>query len=292
MARVSFESLPAYAVVGGVLAGTLVVETDKPLDAHSVTVALRGSECAQVRVRVPTGQNRNATQELAQSVQFLEQTVLPATLGQVGPGTVRLPFSFTIPSDAPPSLSTTPLASTRGRLFHRPDGCFVEYELEGRVEVPWWISPMDRELLPVFSTRPVLGSVPAVRVPADGARPSVSVDADSPAVYPGQPVTGSFQISNPALKHLRSVTFGIQRLVQYSAQQASGEAIGPAFSVTVPIDSKDAARTGRFALAIPNTPEVTGPRQGSLYRTSWTFSVHIDVALGIDVQVSEPLLLA
>jgi hypothetical protein len=235
MARVSFESLPEYAVVGGTISGVLVVETDKPIDANRVTVTIRGSEVAQVRERRPQAAfnagHQPTSQEIVQTLPFLEQNVLPASMGQVGPGTIRLPFSFTLPSDGPPSLSTSALPATRGRVFQRPDGCYVEYELEGRIDVPWWLDPIDRELIQVFGTRRVLGTVAPVRLAADGNQPAVLVDVDSPTLYPGQPLAGAFQISNPSGKHLRSITLGVQRCVHYSARNVPAESVAPERSV-------------------------------------------------------------
>ena len=284
MPKVSFESLPPYVLAGGTVTGVLVVETDRPIDGNRVSVGLHADEIAQVTVH-----QGKSSQVVRDSRRFLELSALPSTLGQLAPGTARFPFSFSIPADATPSIATRPLASSRGRLFSRPDGCYVEYELEARIDLPWWVDPVDREVVPVYSTRRILGSFPLVQTPGDGGRPSLLLTADTPAAVPGTPVTGSFQIQNPSARHLRSLTIGLQRFIQYAARAVPGHAFGPHFAVTVPLDTKDPVRAGRFELPIPNSPDATGPWQGTLFQTFWNLTAQIDVQLGFDVQFSVPM---
>ncbi|HEY6237718.1 MAG TPA: hypothetical protein VIZ68_00835 [Thermoplasmata archaeon] len=284
MPRVSFESLPAYGFVGGTIAGVMAVETDRPTDANRVSVSLHGAEISQTTVS-----RGKQTEVITDRRPFLELNFVPVTLGTVGPGSVQLPFSFTIPADSPPSIATHAVSPTRGRVFSRSNGLYVEYELEGRIDVPWWVDPIDREVVPIYSTRRVLGAVLPVRSLADGRRPSITVDADTATVIPGQLLSGSFVISNPAGQHLRSLEVGVQRSIQYSTRGIAGRSFGPSFSVVVPLDTRDATRAGRFSIPIPNVPEATGPWQGALFQAFWNFTLQIDVALGFDVRFSEAL---
>ncbi|MCI4340256.1 MAG: hypothetical protein L3K06_01615 [Thermoplasmata archaeon] len=284
MAKISFESLPAYGFVGGTLTGTMRVELDRAIDANRVTMALHGDEIAQIAVH--EGKNSRVVKETRR---FLELSVLPSTLGQLGPGEARFPFSFTVPPEAIPSFASRPLPSTRGRLFIRPDGCYVEYELEGRIDVPWWMDPVDREVVPVYSTRRILGAFPQIEVPPDGRRPSLSVTADAPTVVPGQSVVGSYRIQNPGGEHLRSVTIGVQRFAAYAAYGTPGHSFGPHYAVTIPLDTTEPVRAGRFELPVPNAADSTGPSQGALFQTYWNVTAQIDVQLGFDVQFSAPM---
>ncbi len=284
MPRVSFESLPAYGFVGGTVAGVMVVETEKPIDANRVSVSLHGAEISQTTVS-----RGKQSEVITDRRPFLELNFVPATLGTVGPGPVRLPFSFTIPPASPPSIATHAVSPTRGRIFRRPNGLYVEYELEGRIDVPWWVDPIDREVVPIYSTRRVLGAVLPVRLLQDGRRPSITVDADAPVVVPGQTLSGSFVISNPSGQHLRSLEVAVQRSIQFSTRGIAGHSAGPSFSVVVPLDTRDATRVGRFSIPIPNVPEATGPWQGVLFQAFWNFTLQIDVALGFDVRFSQAL---
>jgi hypothetical protein len=273
----------------------MLVETEKPLNRNAVSLTLQGSEITQVTINRPTGGGPHGggtqTEVVTQTAVFLNQSVpLTVNTPMIGPGLVRLPFSTTIPAEATPSLGTAELARSRGRVFGRPNGCFVEYQLEGRIDVPWWLDPIDREVVPMFSPRRVLGAVPGIRSPSGGARPSLSLDVDQSAILPGQPLTGSFEILNPEGKHLRSLTLGLQRYIEYTAKGHPGSSFGPQFTTTLALTTSDTTRAGRFELQVPNTAEATGPWTGSLFRTYWNFSVALDIALGFDVKIIEPLM--
>lgn len=290
MAKVFFGSLPDYALLGGKLAGVLSVETDKPLEMGWVSLKLTANEITQVTVQQPQPRGGSSSEVIIQTVPILEHLVDLAFPGStlIG-GSMSAPFSLDLPMTAAPSFATSAMPRTRGRMFSRRDGCYVEYALEARIDVPWWLDPVDREMIPVFSPRRVLGAIDPVRIPGDGARPTIMIDIDQPAILPGTPVTGSWQVMNPSGKHLRSMTVGLQRYSAWTVRGRPGQTHGPEYTATIPLDTAQPSTSGHFGLTVPNTVDATGPWQGALFQTYWNFTVALDIALGLDVTFRRPL---
>lgn len=286
MARISLEGLPAYSWPGGSIQGTYVLETDKPLRAADIDLALHGREFSQMTVQ--EGKSRRVIQ---QNYPFLELTssfregVTFQDEEHIAPGTYRLPFRFDLPAEAEPSLATADVPAVRGRFFSRPDGMYVEYELEARVRVPWWVDPVDRVTIPVFSARRVLGTIPSLPSETSDEHPSFRVDVDPGQILPGGTVNGSYLIENPRGKHLEKLTVRCHRHVEYTVQGRGQVRDVPFYEIVLPLGDRELQRAGRFQLVIPNTAESTGPFHGQLYRTYWMVHAELGVELGFNVKV-------
>ncbi len=290
MARLSFEGLPSFSYLGGPIAGTMVLETDAPMRARDVTLALRGREVSQTTVS--TGKS---SQTLTETASFLDleysfHDKLPfADPDHLPAGTYRLPFTLAVPVTATPSIHTLSLAVERGRFFTRPDGLYVEYILEAKVDVPWWLADIDRVLVPVYSPRRVLGAVPLVASPAASDHASLSVAVDQPMLLPGNVVTGSYSVANPKGKELRSLALTLRRFIHYQVRGYQRAFNGPTYSTTIPFERRGPAFQGTFQISVPNAEDTTGPWQGQLFQTYWIFAAHLDVHLGFSVDAEIPL---
>jgi len=286
VANISLEGLPAYSWPGGTIEGTLVLETDRPMRAADIDLALHGRELSQMTVQ--EGKSRRVIQ---QNYPFLElissfrEGVTFQDAEHIAPGTYRLPFRFELPANMEPSLATSEIPAVRGRFFSRPDGMYVEYELEARVRVPWWIDPVDRVTVPVFSTRRVLGTIPPLPSLAEEDRPSFRVEVDPVQILPGGTISGSYTVQNPRGKHLEKLTIVCYRHVEYTVQGRGQARDGPSYECVVPIGDRETTHAGRFELTIPNTSESTGPFHGQLHRTWWMVHAELGVELGLDVKV-------
>jgi Arrestin (or S-antigen), N-terminal domain len=286
VARVWFEGLPDYAALGGSIGGTLVLEADGIVRATDLLLFLHGTETSQITVGA--GKSRTV---VVQKEPFLElvssfhNALNFQNADHVGPGTYRFPFRFDIPATAEPSLATTERARSRGRFTSQEDGMYVEYELEARLKVPWWIEPFDREVVPVYSPRRVLGALPAFSSGADPDRPTFQVRIDAPMVLPGTVVTGSYAIDNPHLKDLPRLALTLVRHVEHHARGQSAVREVPQFPYEIALGARAPHYEGTFQIAIPNVSEATGPFTGQLYRTYWVLRAVLDVSLGFNVRV-------
>lgn len=286
MARVWFEGLPDYAIPGGPITGTLGLEADGDVRAKDLLLYLHGSEYAQVH----EGSGRSR-QVYVQKVPILElvssfHSALPfGDADHVGAGTYRFPFRFDLPLTAEPSLATQALQRTRARFDPHPDGMFVEYELEARLQVPWWMDPIDKEIVPVYSPRRVLGALPLFSTLPDPDRPSVQVRVDQAMILPGTILSGNYTIENPRLKELPRLTLTVLRHVEFEVDGYSAVREAPQFATTIPLPQRAPLYHGSFQISIPNTPDTTGPYSGQLYRTYWIARVDLEVRLGFNVKL-------
>jgi arrestin (S-antigen)-like protein len=284
--QLSFEGLPDYSWPGGSIAGTLVLATDTPMRATDLELHLRGREISQITVQA--GKNREA---LVDTYPFLDlvssfKEAIPFTdADHIAAGTYRLPFQFDVPANGEPSLATTDRPAVRGRFDSRPDGMYVEYELEARVDVPWWVDPVDRVVVPVFSARRVLGSLPAIDSPVLEDHPSFHLQFDAPMILPGTDVTGSYVVNNPRAKELPGFVLRLYRHVEHQAKGRTAVRDGPEFATTIPLGGRESSYTGTFRIPLPNTANSTGPFHGQLYRTWWMGHFELEVSLGFDVRV-------
>ncbi len=286
MARVWFEGLPDYSSLGGSIQGTLGLEADGVVRATDLLLYLHGTEISQITVGA--GKSRHV---VVQKVPFLElvssfhDALHFNDADHIGPGTYRFPFRFDVPANAEPSLATTDRPRTRGRFTSQEDGLYVEYELEAQMKVPWWVDPIDREVVPVYSPRRVLGALPPFSSGDDPDRPGIQVRVDQPMTLPGTVLSGNFSVDNPREKELPELVLTLLRHVEYRADDYSAVRETPAFQVAIPLGNRSPHFEGPFQIAIPNSSDTTGPFTGQLYRTFWVLRALIDVSLGFNVKV-------
>jgi Arrestin (or S-antigen), N-terminal domain len=286
VARVWFEGLPDYAIPGGPVTGTLGLEADGVVRATDLLLYLHGTEWAQVTVG--GGKNRHVVIQKAPIVELVSSfhSALPfQDADHIGAGTYRFPFRFDLPPAAEPSLATQPLSRTRRRFDTHPDGMFVEYELEARLQVPWWIDPIDKEVVSVYSPRRVLGALPPFSTAAGPDRPTVQIEVDQPMILPGTILSGHYSIDNPHLKELPQLGLTVLRHVEYRAEGYNVLKETPQFGTSIPLPGRSPQYQGPFQIPIPNTSDTTGPYTGQLYRTYWVVRVDLEVRLGFNVKL-------
>lgn len=286
VARVWFEGLPDYSSLGGSIQGTLGLEADGDIRATDLLLYLHGAETSQITVGA--GKSRHVVVQRApflELVSSFHDSLHFRDATHISAGTYRFPFRFDIPADAEPSLATTEMPRTRGRLTSRQDGMYVEYELEAKLTVPWWLSDIDREVVPVYSPRRVLGAVPSFTSPTDSERPNFQVRVDAPMILPGSLVSGSYSIENPRLKELPQLTLTLIRHVEFHASEVSAIREAPQFPTVIPLGPKAPHYEGTFQLGAANLAQTTGPFTGQLYRTYWVLRAELQVSLGFNVRV-------
>lgn len=291
MAKIEFEGLPAYAWPGGTITGTVVLEIDRPARGRDLTIHLRAREYSQTTVgagksrRVVEDQHvfLDQTYDISKAVQFLDPEHL-------APGVYRAPFLFVVPPDAPPSLHTSAYAGGAGWHAGHQDGMYVEYSLEARLDVPWWLDAVVHTFVPVYSARRVIGTLPPMQSSSPPGHASVSVaPSTTDPVLPGSAMSVAYRVENPAGKDIKSLRFSLTRVVEYRVQSVSRVAKGPVFSVDVAIGTREPSGGGSLVLAVPNTEDSTGPWQGSLFRTYWQATTVLDVGFGFNVEVEGPM---
>ena len=292
MVELSFDGLPSYTYLGGEVAGTLLLAVERPTRGTDLTLTLRGREFAQIHVQ--QGKNSIAVQQSVPLVELaydFRDKLQFVDSGHLAPGEYRLPFEFTIPPTALPTLHTTPgPPAWSGTLGAHPDGMFVEYELEARLNVPLWLDRKVQAVLPVYSPRRVLGVVPKMTSQPNPGSPALDITPIGVGpLLPGTPFRAIYQVRNPSGKEIRRLTFTLKRHVEFRVQGRARSSDGPAFAVDVALDVGPVV-SGTLELPIPNAEPVIGPEEGSLFREYWIATATLDVPWGFDTVVAAPLI--
>ena len=308
MPRVHFENLTRTARIGGAISGTLVVESDQPVDPMAIRVNLTGAEKAFVMSHGPQrrhgeppeghppsqgfhigpgpGRGGQAGEHGVEEIQkFLEQAADWTGGGQQQGTTYRLPFSFPIPDGSFPSLRTGVLTVSGHRVFHPPRfGMFVEYTLEGRVHHPMWMDNVDLQLVQVVPPPTHLGYLSSLRLDDSKRSLTLMVNPESPAVTPGVALTGFFQVLNPQKVKLETLTVALVRRVAYSAQGIAHMLEVPRYEQTIDVPHHEDKFAGRFSIAVPDDVDTLPSARGTLFATEWFFSAHLKGGI-----LSEPI---
>lgn len=294
MARVEFLSASPFAMLGGSVGGSIAIEFDKPTKVQEILLSLTGREHSQVTV-----QQGNTAMPIQQDVVFLNQAV--SLRSQVpfqdpehaAPGTYQLPFRFEIPAVAPPSLQTAPETEDFGHIERVVDGLFVDYTLEIKVDIPFWIDPLRKHRFQVYPPLRVLGGLPQssnVAAP-NGLRLSVApIDPTHPWIGPGETFPLGYTIQNPEGKVLKDLTVQLVRLVDYQIRGYTRSDRATFGNSGVGIQGNAPLYQGRMDLAIPNAPGMVNPGMGNLFRCTWAIEMALGVHMGFDLKFEVPLM--
>ena len=295
MARLAFVELPPFALMGTTIQGVLELDLDKPVSTRDITLVLTGREHAQVTVQA--GKN---SQTIVDERPFLEQGVslrdrVPfADPEHALPGSYRIPFTFQLPPVSPPTLETTALTATRGRLEGFPDGMYVEYELTARLAIPWWIDPIQKVFVAVYPPVRFLGAFTGGASPTAPDHVGVAVTPKDPAaawIVPGRPFGVRYRISNPGGRQLKDLTLQLVRLVTYRCRAYTRQVRTVCGSFPQTVEGNAPVYEGELDLMVPVGEEMVNPGTGMLFQVGWELDVDLGVHLGFGVKFALPLML-
>src|SRR4051812_1023250 len=100
---------------GEVFHGQVFIRADKPVPVDAIALYFVGEE----RVLIPLGKAA-----LVRSSRPVDLAAKLSGLVDLKPGTRSYPFSFRVPTDAPPSFEA--------------EGVRVRYQLRVHLDIPWW----------------------------------------------------------------------------------------------------------------------------------------------------------
>jgi len=253
---------PSVGVAGGEVLAEAVLTSGSATPVSAITMMMRGSE------RVGAGDGYANHPILAQRASFG-----PRTLEK---GEHRVAARFPIPHSAPPSYA--------GRFV------VIEYELEVRVEIPWWIDRRERYVVPVTRRVPELVSE-APRVFANRGQkdePYIEATLDDQNVEQTSAISGAASFSNVARARIKQIDFELQQreAVVYGSAAPTWWTIAT-FVSTILDRAPTEGETVRFRVGLPAGAVQT--LTGTYGRVSWTAAIVCVVARGTDVRVNIPI---
>jgi hypothetical protein len=284
--RIYFTDLTQRVAPGGRIRGTLVVESDKPMDPTDIRVDLVGAEIAFVEARAGgrTGVSfgsgpSNRSAPLQDRRPFLDVSQIWDGTGQISGTTFRLPFSFDLPLGALATLRTGELRlGGHGEfevLMPPRFGMFVEYSLKGRVVHPHWIDTVELRSIAVAPPEGPLGALAPLRADSEDGSATLLVTPDSAVAVPGGSVEGSYQVLNPKEAKFEKLSVAVLRTISYSALGVPHVLEVPRYEQIIEIPREESAIAGRFSIPIPQDLDALPAFQGSIFQTNWSFAASL-----------------
>jgi hypothetical protein len=314
MPRLFFENVTRRVQLGGTVTGTLVVEGSHPIDPSAVRVDFTAAEQAfviehdakrrrhgepmttphpssGVHLGPAAGPGGRPSELVEETRPFIEMSVQGEGLGDAGSMVYRLPFSFEIPRESLPSLRTGVLRES-GHAVYRPPpfGMFVEYLLEGRVHHPMWVDHVDVQPIDVRPPSTHLGYLTNLRLDDPARSLTLMVNPGTPAITPGTPLTGFFQVLNPQRVKLETLTISLVRRVRYAARGIAHLLEVPRYEQAVEVPHHEEKFAGQFSVPIPDDVDTLPAMRGTPFETEWVFQAHLKGGiLSEPITVEEPV---
>ncbi len=269
--KISLYLQPAAPVPGSRLVAELRLLSRSETPVDRIVLRLTGSE-QRYRGAVTTNNVSMSHYDTADYVSLLAKTDALV----LGKGEHRQRFQFDLPTNIPPSY--------RSRLT------LIQYEIDVRVEIPWWPDRHERFAVPLLPT-PLPPSTLGARVlcTTDGG-PSgtdlyLEVSLDRTQLDLGESIEGAVSVANVRFHRVRRVEVsfvaleadGSNRWVQES-QRLTAVILEGAPTEGQPIP---------FRIAFPKDAPTTFTT--GLTRVTWGIEIRAVVALGRDVTLSAPL---
>jgi len=255
---------PSVAVAGSEVIAEAVLTSKSETPVSAITMSLRGHE------RVGSHDGYLTLPVLSQRASFGPR--------RFEKGEHRVSARFPIPPHAPPSYA--------GQFV------IVEYELELKIEIPWWLDVQQRFVVPVTRRVPETESeVP--RVFANRGRkdePYIEATLDDQRIEQDSPVTGAASFANVARVRIKQVNLEFQRreAVVYNNAVPHWQTTATYMS-TILDRAPTEGETVRFRVGLPKDAAPTFA--GTHGRVSWLASIVCVVALGNDVRINIPITL-
>ncbi len=290
---IRFVSVSPYAFLGGAIAGTVELDFDRPSKVRDISLVLTGAERSQVTV------SQGKSSEMIQDVRpFYEQAVSlrervpfqdPEHAAQ---GNYQVPFEFSVPPVAPPTLETSPLSLEHGHFDRSPDGLFVDYTLKAKVDVPLWVDPVLSHRVQVLPPVRVLGGLSDAMSASSPDHPQVRVspaDTNQPWIVPGKPFSMVYAVQNPGGKMLKGFTATLVRTIDYTIRSYSRANRTVFGTFPLALEGNGPLYEGRMDLMVPDLVGMVNPGMGQIFRCSWSLEIDLGVHLGFDVKMGIPL---
>lgn len=268
---------PWPPVAGGAFEAlvTLTSRTDTPCDA--IELRLHGKE----RRYESSTTSGDSTHE-----HYAERTVVSLAAKIDGlvltRGEHRRAVRFELPADAPPAYKS-PLAS-------------VEYELDVRVDIPWWPDRHERYAIPVTLPAVTLHPSPPTQarrvtyVSQDGGPRGTELYLEaslaSPAVAPGGALEGAISLVNVAHHRVRSVEVALVAIERARIRSSAGprEVQRHVYRIHEGKPAEGASLPLRLRVPADLTPTF----QSAFLELAWHLEVRAVITLGSDVVLAVP----
>jgi len=251
---------------GDTITGTAEIVCDKEFSFNEMYVELKGREHTWVTRHIGK-QSYTYTEEYFHVNEKFE--LMPS--GNIQSGEIRVPFSFTLPEDVPTSYK-----GTRG---------FIEYTLEGKIEVSWARDPKHKIGLMISgSSSPISPSTETKSELEDGV-PQIDAVLENNEIYPGDILRVRYRIERQ--DKMRGVRIDVETTENVTADGYGAETSKKYLEVF--IDEDQILRGSWREIEIQTPQDLPITYDGPLVKLENNLKVVIDIPWGLDKNVVFPL---
>jgi sporulation-control protein spo0M len=252
---------------GETVTGTAEVICDKDFKFNEMYVTFQAKERTWV-----TKQVGKHTHTYTEDYFYVDDKFEIMSPGMMQAGDIRVPFTFEIPSDAPTSYN-----GTQG---------FIEYTLEGKIEVTWSRDPVDKINLIIIGPSETLTPSSVTGSEIDDGVPQLDAELENNEIYPGDTLHVKYRVERQ--ERMRGIRIDVETTEVVTAQGQENKNWIKYSEVF--IDEKDIPRGSWRSIEIitPNTLPKT--HSGPLVNLTTILKVVIDIPWGFDKSVNFPLI--
>ena len=273
--RISVELPRASYYTGDVVAGSVVLETDKEVDARGLYLDVLGRESTVIS----RGSGKQRVTYRSQADILGWRLPLHAA-GVVPPGVQRFPFQFQIPVDGLPSYTGT----------HAK----VVYVITARLDVPWWPDAVRNETVFVFFARESVRTFAnPVRFwsgdPNDQTGPQVYVELDGDRFFARELIGCRITLLRLGEHRVRRVYVRLVGGEWARAQRAEETTTTTISELDIPME---AIRVGQpFTFEVPIPADIQSSYKGTYSYYSYLLRIGLDIAWATDLVAETPLVI-
>ena len=276
MKQIRVELKKDVFLPGEKVEGRVFLSTDEPVKTRAIKVKIVGKEMT----KIGSGKRR-----VSQTIHILEDEIIllkdvSDDKFELQPGSHGYDFNFRIPEKVPPSYKGWNVS--------------IEYAVEARIDVPYWLDITDRKLLYVLNSSKSLDSLKK-QVHFCSAnfsdysldKPSFSAELSMSGFVTGQIIEGTVTLRNPSKSKLRKVDIALSAIENASAHGRKTTVPYSVSKVNVPARDIIELMPVRFNLKIPKN--VSSSYEGAISNLRWAVEIKLDIPFGFDVRAQQPV---
>ncbi|MFW9848893.1 MAG: hypothetical protein ACFFF4_07115 [Candidatus Thorarchaeota archaeon] len=252
---------------GDTISGTAEIVCDKEFSYNEMYVELKGREHTWVTRHVGK-HSYTYTEEYFHVNEKFE--LMPS--GSIQSGEIRVPFSFTLPEDVPTSYK-----GTRG---------FIEYTLEGKIEVSWARDPKHKIGLMISGTSTPISPSTETKSELEDGVPQIDAVVENNEIYPGDILKVRYRIERQ--DKMRGVRIDVETTENVTADGYGAETSKKYSEVFIDEDQIPRGSWREIGIQTPQDLPVT--YDGPLVKLENNLKVVIDIPWGLDKDVVFPLI--
>lgn len=275
MKDISIELVKEAYLPGEIIKGTVILDLEKPVKARAVKLRIIGLE--ETSVEVGSGDDSHTYHEknyILKNDIILHSPMYDDDL-ELDPGYFAFEFEFRMPEDALPSYRGTNVS--------------VTYNLEARVDVPWWLDIVKKRPIYVFRNREVLRLLTApVKFTSDNymngvsKKPCFGVELAKTGFLAGETVEGTVFLYNMAASKVRKIYIRLLGEEMATARGHRETRMQSKQEIEMPMHDMIEGIAKVFFLQIPNNAPSSYEGMYSNFR--WGVFVGLDIPFGFDVK--------